>query len=103
MLSENLEQSLHKAMTCAADRGAELVTLEHLLYALIDDNDASELLSACSIDLKRLKSELEDFMTDTLDKQKIKLYQIYFFKNTPSSPSISRSLSSMDSFRRVGT
>ena len=69
MLSENLEQSLHKAMTCAADRGAELVTLEHLLYALIDDNDASELLSACSIDLKRLKSELEDFMTDTLDKQ----------------------------------
>ena len=26
MLSENLEQSLHRAMTCAADRGAELVT-----------------------------------------------------------------------------
>ena len=69
MLSENLEQSLHMAMTCAADRGAELVTLEHLLYALIDDNDASELLSACSIDLKRLKSELEGFMTNTLDKQ----------------------------------
>ena len=69
MLSKNLEQSLHMAMTFAADRGAELVTLEHLLYALIDDNDASELLSACSIDLKRLKTELEDFMTNTLDQQ----------------------------------
>ena len=69
MLSENLEQSLHRAMTYAADRGAELVTLEHLLFALIDDSDAIELLSACSVDLKRLKSELDDFMVNTLDKQ----------------------------------
>ena len=69
MLSENLEQSLHRAMTCAADRGAELVTLEHLLFALIDDSDAIELLTACSVDLKRLKSELDDFMVNTLDKQ----------------------------------
>ena len=69
MLSENLEQSLHRAMTYAADRGAELVTLEHLLFALIDDSDAIELLTACSIDLKRLKFELDDFMVNTLDKQ----------------------------------
>ena len=40
MLSENLEQSLHRAMTFAADRGAELVTLEHLLFALVEDEDA---------------------------------------------------------------
>ena len=65
MLSENLEQSLHRAMTCAADRGAELVTLEHLLFALIDDSEAIELLNACSVDLKRLKSELDDFMVNT--------------------------------------
>ena len=45
MLSENLEQSLHRAMTCAADRGAELVTLEHLLFALVEDKDASESVS----------------------------------------------------------
>ena len=61
MLSENLEQSLHRAMTCAADRGAELVTLEHLLFALVEDEDASELLNACSVDLNKLKSELDDF------------------------------------------
>ena len=69
MLSENLEQSLHRAMTYAADRGAELVTLEHLLFALVDDSDAIELLTACSVDLKKLKSELDDFMVNTLDKQ----------------------------------
>ena len=69
MLSENLEQSLHRAMTCAADRGAELVTLEHLLFALVEDEDASELLNACSVDLNKLKSELDDFMTNTLDNR----------------------------------
>ena len=52
-----------------ADRGAELVTLEHLLFALVEDEDASELLNACSVDLNKLKSELDDFMTNTLDKQ----------------------------------
>ena len=62
MLSENLENSLHRAMTFAAERGSELVTLEHLLYALIDDDDASDLLEACSIDLEKLKLELDEFI-----------------------------------------
>ena len=69
MLSDNLEQTLHRAMTYASDRGAELVTLEHLLYALIEDKDAIELMTACSVDLNRLKIELDDFMVNTLDKQ----------------------------------
>ena len=56
-------------MTCAADRGAELVTLEHLLFALVEDEDASELLNACSVDINKLKSELDDFMINTLDKK----------------------------------
>ena len=69
MLSENLENSLHRAMTYAAERGSELVTLEHLLYALIDDDDASDLMEACSIDLEKLKLELDEFIKITLDKQ----------------------------------
>ena len=69
MLSENLEHTLHRAMSYASDRGAELVTLEHLLFALIDDQDASELLNACSIDFSILKKELTNFMTKTLDNQ----------------------------------
>ena len=58
MLSQNLEKTLHRAMTFAADRGSELVTLEHLLFALVDDQDASELLIACSINLDKLKNDL---------------------------------------------
>ena len=58
MLSQNLEKTLHRAMTFAADRGSELVTLEHLLFALVDDQDASEVLIACSIDIEKLKNDL---------------------------------------------
>ena len=69
MLSQNLEKTLHRAMTFAADRGSELVTLEHLLFALVDDQDASEVLIACSIDLEKLKNDLLVFLVDTIDNQ----------------------------------
>ena len=69
MLSQNLEKTLHRAMTFAADRGSELVTLEHLLFALVDDQDASEVLIACSIDLEKLKNDLLGFLVDTIDNQ----------------------------------
>ena len=69
MLSQNLEKTLHRAMTFAADRGSELVTLEHLLFALVDDQDASELLIACSINLDKLKNDLLEFFVNTIDSQ----------------------------------
>ena len=69
MLSQNLEKTLHRAMTFAADRGSELVTLEHLLFALVDDQDASEVLIACSIDIEKLKNDLLVFLVDTIDNQ----------------------------------
>ena len=69
MLSKNLEKTLHRAMTFAADRGSELVTLEHLLFALVDDQDASEVLIACSIDIEKLKNDLLVFLVDTIDNQ----------------------------------
>ena len=34
MLSRHLEQTLHKALALAADKGHEYATLEHLLMAL---------------------------------------------------------------------
>ena len=38
------------------------MTLEHLLLSLIDDQDVKKILSACSIDDKALKKELENFI-----------------------------------------
>ena len=46
MLSQNLEQCLHRALAHAAERHHEFATLEHLLLSLIDDQDSVSVLSA---------------------------------------------------------
>ena len=44
MLSRNLEQTLHRALSLASERRHEYATLEHLLLGLADDSDAATVL-----------------------------------------------------------
>ena len=53
MLSRNLEKSLHRALAHANERRHEYATLEHLLLALTEDQDAVSVLRACSVELER--------------------------------------------------
>ena len=46
MLSRNLEQTLHRALSLASERRHEYATLEHLLLGLTDDSDAATVLKA---------------------------------------------------------
>src|ERR1700736_5733661 len=70
--SRSLEQSLHRALALANERHHEYATLEHLLLALIDDQDAAAVMRACNVDLDKLRrnlvsyveSELESLVTD---------------------------------------
>ena len=55
MLSRNLEKSLHRALAHANERRHEYATLEHLLLALTEDQDAIAVLRACSVDIDRLR------------------------------------------------
>ncbi|MCH7540605.1 MAG: ATP-dependent Clp protease ATP-binding subunit ClpA [Proteobacteria bacterium] len=66
MLSPNLEQSLHHALGYANERRHEYATLEHLLLALIEDQDAVAVLRACGVDLDRLRRELLDHLDNEL-------------------------------------
>ena len=50
--SQNLEETLHRAIRHAKDRSHEYVTLEHLLLALIDDKQAAEVMQACNVVLR---------------------------------------------------
>src|SRR6187455_521110 len=76
--SRSLEQSLHRALALANERHHEYATLEHLLLALIDDQDASAVMRACNVDLDKLRrslttyleSELENLITDGGDDSK---------------------------------
>ena len=66
MLSSNLEKTLREAYQLAKHRKHEYVTLEHLLFALIDDKDAVSVLKACGIDIGLLKKKLEIFISNDL-------------------------------------
>jgi ATP-dependent Clp protease ATP-binding subunit ClpA len=76
--SRSLEQSLHRALALANERHHEYATLEHLLLALIDDQDSSAVMRACNVDLDKLRrslssyleSELENLITDGADDSK---------------------------------
>ena len=64
MLSRNLEQTLHRALALATERRHEYATLEHLLLALTEDQDAVAVLRACGVDLERLRLDLTGFVDD---------------------------------------
>jgi ATP-dependent Clp protease ATP-binding subunit ClpA len=66
MLSRNLEKSLHNALSIATDAHHEHATLEHLLLALTEDQDALAVLRACDVDVEELQSDLQHFIDEEL-------------------------------------
>ncbi|GAB5348778.1 ATP-dependent Clp protease ATP-binding subunit ClpA [Alteriqipengyuania sp. 357] len=63
--AQNLEKTLHAALDGARERRHEYATLEHLLLALIADEDAAEVMGACGVDL----AELADVVRTYLDQE----------------------------------
>ena len=66
MLSRNLEHTLHRALAAAGERKHEYATLEHLLLALTEDQDAMAVLRSCGIELASLKEQLEEYLDNEL-------------------------------------
>ena len=54
----------NRAVEEAKKRRHDLVTLEHILLAMVRDPVASETLRACGADVEELKAELEKFLTN---------------------------------------
>src|ERR671910_512846 len=66
MLSRTLEKTLRRALALANARQHEYATLEHLLMALVDDDDATAVLKACAVEVDRLRASLNDFLDHDL-------------------------------------
>ena len=66
MLSNKLEKTIKRAISYATDRQHQYVTLEHLLLALIEDDDASAVLNACNVNVENLKISLIKFIDEEL-------------------------------------
>ena len=61
MLSRELEQSLNLAIQKARENQHEYITVEHLLYALLDNPPAIQAIQACGGSIEGLRNELDNF------------------------------------------
>src|SRR6188474_1350299 len=55
-------ESIRRAFRVASDRRHDLVSLEHMLHALIEDPQAKEILTRCRVNLATLKTDLEEVL-----------------------------------------
>ncbi len=60
--AQNLEKTLHTAIQHAIDRAHEYATLEHLLLALVEDEDAGEVMNACGVDMEELGGVVRQYL-----------------------------------------
>ena len=69
--ARELETTLHNALAAASSRKHEYATLEHLLYALIDDEHASKVMVACGVELGELKDTVAHYLDTELESLKV--------------------------------
>ncbi|WP_417665182.1 ATP-dependent Clp protease ATP-binding subunit ClpA [Pseudidiomarina sp.] len=62
MLNKALEITLNDAFRLARDHRHELMTVEHLLLALLDNPEAAKALRACGLEFTQLKQELLSYV-----------------------------------------
>jgi ATP-dependent Clp protease ATP-binding subunit ClpA len=62
LMTPTLQNTVTRALELASERQHEYVTLEHLLWALLDDNDAKLILTRCGLDFTTFRDELETLL-----------------------------------------
>lgn len=66
MISKELSVTLGFAVREAKRRRHEYVGIEHILYAILHDNNGLEIVGGCGGDVERLKSVLESFFAEKM-------------------------------------
>src|SRR3982750_3958335 len=64
--ARELEQTLHNALGEASKRRHEYATLEHLLIALVDDEHASKVMTACGVSRDELRASVKQYLDNEL-------------------------------------
>ena len=64
MISHDLEISLNLAVSEAARRGHEYVTIEHILFALLQNESAIKAMRACGGSVEVTRGKIEDFFSE---------------------------------------
>ncbi len=62
MLSRDLQIQLNRAFQLAASKRHEFVTVEHMLYVLVDDYQTRVIVEGCGGNIQKLKIQLAEFI-----------------------------------------
>ena len=65
--TEELKEALSQAYQEASSRRHEYVTLEHVLYALLDDKTCQKIINSCGGDIDQLRTELLNYLENDLE------------------------------------
>ena len=71
MLTRELEETLNLAVEEAVRHKHEFVTLEHLLFALLEDSAAREILFNCGVQIDELARALQEYFENVLEKMPV--------------------------------
>ena len=62
-LTPELTKALNKSITMARDNRHEYITLEHILFALLNEPTASRLLREVGVNVKKLEEDLLEYIS----------------------------------------
>ena len=68
VIAKELQEALRRAFMAAEQQRHEFVTLEHVLLGLLDDPTVIDVLRGCGADIKRLRTDLTDFLGTSMEK-----------------------------------
>ena len=66
MLSEALEIALGNAVSMARKERHEIITVEHLLFSLLDDKETRSTIVSCGGDIEELRGSLQEYLDNEI-------------------------------------
>ena len=64
MESKYIDNIIQNAVTFAKDKGHEYVTLEHIMFCLLENEDIAELVKELSVDLNNIVEDINQYLDD---------------------------------------
>jgi len=68
MLSPELQATLQRAVEDVRERRHEYLTLEHLLFSVLDDPSGTDIIVKCGGDPEKLRGDLERFLDEQIEE-----------------------------------
>lgn len=68
MITKELQATINRAVDEAIRRRHEYLTLEHLLFALLKDPVANDVIRKCGGNINQLKRDLESYFSEQIDR-----------------------------------